>query len=470
MVPVAPQVSPAGEAPRPSQDAAGLDDGAEDAGNGNVPRRIYPVAEAREQAPLASSPAARPTPTPTLPRGSRRSTTGPRPALRLRPRPLPAIDPILPLAGVQMAVAVCGALSGAALLVAGRPAGWWPLTLAAIAGIGGWLASTLAGQPHPRPRGASWALLGSQLLALGWGLALVGPRSPLLIVAAALVLAALRLRGRGDAISVGIFAAALYLATVVLDVTAIVQPALALDATSGAVFDGVVSCLALLLIVRQALRLHALAAKAEALAAARSFEMDVVRGRATKLRRQVEGDAERLRQALRNAQTDAPAQAVSAAGALSPLADEIDVTAARLHALHRDREQRRQLERAIVRLVRALERGWLGLQWEWPDASGTKLDDVVALLRSPNPRETARAHLDDTSGLLPIPTLDAAHTPPWAPPAPHPLAPLAEPEPLWSSGELRAAYLDSAHQAARQPVLPWDEWDDWRGWDPARDE
>lgn len=373
-----------------------------------------------------------------------------------------------------MAVAVCGALSGAALLVAGRPAGWWPLTLAAVAGIGGWLASTLAGQPQPRPRGAAWALLGSQLIGLGWGLALVGPRSALLVVAAALVLAALRLCGPGDAMTVAVFAAALYLAAVVLDVTSIIQPALALDASSGAVFDGVVSCLGLLLILRQALRLHAVATKAEALAAARSYEMEVVRGRATKLRRQVEGDAERLRQVLRSAQTDAPAPAIGAAGALSPLADEIDVTAARLHALHRDREQRRQLERAIARLVRALERAWLGLQWEWPDLSGTKLDDVVALLRSPNPRETARAHLDDPSGLLPIPTLDAAQmpSPPWAPPAPHPLAPLAEPEPLWSSGELRAAYLDAAHQAqaARQPLLPWDEWDDWRGWDPTQDE
>lgn len=434
------------------------------------------LAETSEDAQTAPEPASRPA-APLRPRPARWSTGGSRAVPQSRPHPLPAVDPMLPLAGVQMAVAVCGALSGVALLVAGRPAGWWPLTLAAIAGLGGWLASTLAAKSHPRPRRADWALFASQLLALGWGLALVGPRSSLLVVAVALVLAALRLCGRGDAMAVAVFAAALYLATAVLTLAAIIRPALAFDASSGAVFDGVVSCLGLLLILRQALRLHAVAAKAEALAAARSFEMEGVRGRATKLRHQVEGDAERLRQALRSAQTDAPATTVSAAGALSPLAEEIDVTVARLHALHRDREQRRQLERAVARLVRALERAWLGLQWEWPDSSGTKLDDVVALLRSPNPRETARAHLDDSSGLLPIPTLDAAHmpsSPPWAPPAPHPLAPLAEPEPLWSSGELRATYLDGAYRdgarPARQPVLPWDEWDDWRGWDPSQDE
>ncbi|HEX6798570.1 MAG TPA: hypothetical protein VF116_12745 [Ktedonobacterales bacterium] len=399
------------------------------------------------------------------PHAARRAANGPLPVPRSRPRPLPAVDPIPPLAGVQVAVAVCGALSGATLLVVGRPTGWWPLTLAIISGLGGWLASLLAA--HPRRAGG--ALLASQLLALGWALALVGPRSAMLAVAALIVLVALWLCGRGAAAIVAALAAALYIAAAALTAVSVLRPSLVLDASAGAVFDGAVSCLALLLMLRLALRLHTTAAKAEALAAARAFELDVVHGRSAVLRRQVERDAERLRQALREAQTGAPAPAVHAAGALSPLADEIEVTAARLHALHRDREQRRALERGIYRLVRALERAWLGLPWEWPEPSGTKLDDVVALLRSPNPREIARAHLDDTSGLLPIPTLDAAHTPPWAPPRPHPLAPLAEPEPLWSSGELRATYRNSG-QLARQPVLPWDEWDDWRGWDPSEEE
>lgn len=392
----------------------------------------------------------------------RRGTGAPRVA---RPRPLPAVDPIPPLAGVQMAVAVCGALSGAVLLAIGRPAGWWPLTLASVSGIGGWLASILTAHP----RRAGWALVASQLLAVGWGLALVGPRSSLLVVAAAVVLVALWLCGRGAAAVAAGLAVAVYLTTVALTVVSAIRPAFVLDASSGAVLDGAVSCFALLLMLWLALRLHSEAAKAEALAEARSFEMDVVRDRAAALRRQVEGDAAQLRLALREAQTGAPAPTVSATGALSPLADEIEVTAARLHALQRDREQRRQIERAIARLARALERAWLGLPWEWPDASGTRLDDVVALLRSPNPREIARAHLDDASGLLPIPTLDAAHVPPWEPPPPHPLAPLAESAPLWTSGELRAAYLNS-ERSARQPVLPWDEWDDWRGWDASDEE
>ena len=364
-----------------------------------------------------------------------------------------------------MAVAVCGALSGAALLVVGQPAGWWPLTLAIIFGISGWLASLLTA--HPRRAGG--VLVASQLLVLGWVLALVGPRSAMLVVAALIVVVALWLCGRGASAIAAALAVTLYVAAIALTVVNAIRPALVLDVSAGAVFDGAVSCLGLLLMLRLALRLHTAAAKAEALAAARSFELDVVRGRTAAVRHQVERDAERLRLALREAQTGAPAPTVNAEGTLSPLADEIEVTAARLHALHRDREQRRELDLGIYRLVRALERAWLGLPWEWPEASGTKLDDVVALLRSPNPREIARTHLDDTSGLLPIPTLDAAHIPPWAPPLPHPLAPLAEPAPLWTSGELRATYRNSG-QLARQPVLPWDEWDDWRGWDASEEE
>jgi hypothetical protein len=399
------------------------------------------------------------------------NATGQRRAQRPGISPLPTTDPVLPLAGVQVAVAVCGALSGVTLLIAGQSTGWWPLSLAAIAGVGGWLASTFATRTPARPRRAGWALVASQLLVLAWGLALVGPRDSLLVVAALIVLSALRLCGRGDAAVAAVFASALYAVAVVLAIGDIIRPTLVFDAPSGAVFDGVVSCLGLLLLLRQALRLHALAAKTAALAAARGFELETVRDRTTQLRQQVEADAERLRMALRDAQTDAPASDITASGALSPLAAEISITSARLQALRRDREQRRQLDRGIARLVRALERAWLGLPWEWPSPSDTKLDDVVALLRSPNPRETARAHLDDSSGLLPIPTLDSAHmpAPPWLPPAPHPLAPLAEPQSLWSSGELRAAIRDGSWPP-QQPGLPWDQWDEWRGWDPAREE
>ncbi|MFI5273825.1 MAG: hypothetical protein ACHQ4H_12400 [Ktedonobacterales bacterium] len=391
-----------------------------------------------------------------------------RPAMRRRlprPQPVPNADPVLPLAGVQTAVAVAGALSGAVLLLAGNPAGWWPLALAIISGIGGWLAYALTRHPQR----ASRALLASQLAVLAWALALLGPRAALLVLVPALAMLALRLLGSAAAVAVVALAFALYAVCAALVVAGVLRPAVSLDLLSSAVLDGALSCLGLALALRAALGMYAARKRAEAIATARRYDQGIIHGRSAALRHQVEDDVERLRETLRAAHTGRVPHQVTSSGLLGPLAEEVDITAARMHTLLRDRDERRRLESAISRLARALERAWLGLPWDWPDPSDSALDDVVSLLRSPNPRETAKARLDDTSGLLPIPTLDTASAPPWAAPLPHPLAPLAEPHPLWTSGELRVMHLDSAQATANQGPLPWEDWDHWRGWDGSQD-
>lgn len=386
--------------------------------------------------------------------------------LRGRPtaRGLPPADTLLPAAGIHTAVAVVGALSGAVLLLARQPVGLWPLTLAIVAGIGGWLAASLAARSR---EGAVLALAATDVGLLVWLLALVGPRISLLFLIPGLALFALHLAGRPRPAGLVVAASVLaYAASAALSFGGLLQPMLTFTDASGAVCDGALACLGLLIFFRQALAVEARRRKAEALTAARSFELSAQRARNQALRQRIEADAERLHDALHNAVRGRPYDAPDADGPLSPLAEEVELAAARLAALQRDRDARRQMESAVRRLTRALERAWLGLPWEWPEPSGTELDEVVALLRSPNPRDTARARLDENSGLLPIPTLDLQHTPQaWVPPQPHPLAPLAEPHPLWSSGELRAVRPFDAGRRAQQSSLPWDEWDDWRTWD-----
>ena len=51
---------------------------------------------------------------------------------------------------------------------------------------------------------------------------------------------------------------------------------------------------------------------------------------------------------------------------------------------------------ATRRLTRVIERAWLGLSWSWPDATGTILDDLLALLRTPPPPDTPDLR-DDTA-------------------------------------------------------------------------
>ena len=138
----------------------------------------------------------------------------------------------------------------------------------------------------------------------------------------------------------------------------------------------------------------------------------------------------------------------------------------------------------MLGLTRAVERAWLGLPWAWPAPSGTSLDELVALLRTPNPRES---QLDEwtyeTMPLVPIPSSDSSlASPPWAVPTQHPRVHQHLADPTWSfadipvvSPEHHSAYEREASNgvqsdpssatAKRVSPLPWLEWDDWRSWD-----
>ena len=101
------------------------------------------------------------------------------------------------------------------------------------------------------------------------------------------------------------------------------------------------------------------------------------------------------------------------------LAETILDTAARLEVLQRDREERLRLEGALRVLVRAVERQWLGVEPEWPEHTGTAIDELVTLLQSPRldvayQREAEAPSI--TPRLIPIPTLTVERdTPPPTP-------------------------------------------------------
>ena len=114
------------------------------------------------------------------------------------------------------------------------------------------------------------------------------------------------------------------------------------------------------------------------------------------LRTQTDDDAEALRRALRLALRGEQPERVYARGSLSVVAEEINTVVERLVDLGLDRVERKRLESATRRLTRVIERAWLGLPWSWPDATGTLLDDLLALLRMPPPADLPDL-LDDTT-------------------------------------------------------------------------
>jgi hypothetical protein len=167
-------------------------------------------------------------------------------------------------------------------------------------------------------------------------------------------------------------------------------------------------------------------------------------------------------------------------GPLSQLNATIELFGERLAILQRDREERLRLEAALLNLTRAMERAWLGLPWTWPKLSGTSLDQLVALLRTPTPRDVQpEAGSQQTSPLVTIPTLDPSVTPrPWEAPRQHPRVREHLSDLTWSfaqsTGRRRhyqprddeASDGNAAPSSARDSSpLPWVEWDKWRDWD-----
>lgn len=424
-----------------------------------------------------------------------------------RPRSLPEIDLVLPVAAGHIIVTFAAALTGIILMIVGQEGYPWPFALAIVLGIGASLAYT-ASQRRTAKSFAGSALLASQVAALGWLFALLGARASLLALTPAMLLLAMRTAGRLALVLGGAAVFALYIAAgLVVPALPISQPVL--SPTQHAVTDGVVVFVGLFTLLVMALDLQHGRTQALAHARASRHEARLLRERTALLRQQLEEDAalldEGLVEALLGHGID-PAAMDQVDSMLSPLVERVIAVADRLETLQRDREDRLRLEGAVRQVTRALERGWLGLTWSWPDASGTLLDELVALLRAPNPRQMPLWRDDTPPTLVPIPSLDAGLTPrPWGgfdtpaanqymrpdprmawpaitnrPSLPddsdqhliagHGISGLGWPAPV--SGETYAQQPAPEHRPsyARANPLPWDEWDTWGTWDAsARD-
>lgn len=395
--------------------------------------------------------------------GTSRSNTG-RAAPRARTR-LPVATPrtafVVPLAVTHAAIAALAALASAALLLLNVPGVYWPLSLTAIAGLGGWLAYALA--QRGAPRAADAALLAWQFGALVWLLALLGPRAALLAGTPALALLWLRMAGRGAAVAAVVTSFALYVAWTCLALAGVAAPGVALGAAGAALVDGLALALGLGALLVELLDLAHTRTRLELAAQARQHEALLLRARTARLTQQVEDDGARLDAALGRALRGGGIPPLKAEGALSPLAETVGTVADRLMTLQRDREDRLRLEGAVRSVTRAVERAWLGLPWSWPEWSGTAMDELVALLRTPHPqgaREVRDVWSDETPTLVELPALDRSM------PQLYPYG--AKAANGWSQP------LSSARAGARTPVqassgritpLPWDEWNQWPAWE-----
>lgn len=378
-----------------------------------------------------------------------------------RPQPLPETDLVLPIAVVEAAVAAISAICTAVLLVYGSTIAFWTLGLTLIAGVGSWLAYMLASTHAVDRKNAGAVLLGSQLGMLGWSLALLGPLTSLLLLLPALFLLSLRVTSRAMATAGMVIALTMYLVFEILVLHQVLRAALQTDDAWLAALNSLFATVGVLLFLVAALDLHASRSRAEHLSRARLQELRQVRVSAAQLRQWTEDEAARLQEFLLGTlygRTDAPSLLE---GPLSPLNATIELCGERIAKLQQEREEHRSLEAALRSLTRAMERAWLGLPWNWPDPSDTSVDQLVALLRTPTPRDLSYASTNEDSPLVPIPSLDPSLSPhPWEVPGQHPLAREHLSDSAWS----RARDASTSHNGHASP-LPWVEWDEWRNWE-----
>lgn len=303
----------------------------------------------------------------------------------------------------------------------------WAILFALIAGSGAGLGH-MAWRAR-RAQLATLALVFSQTGLLFWALALLGPRPALMTLAPIAVALALRGLGRAAAVMAGLAALALYLFTLALALLGgWAPPAAALPSVPSAALDATLVVAGLALSALALGNLYATGERARARTRAIERAARMAARDLHVLRAQTEDDAHAMRQALSAALRGESNGEAWAHGALSPLAEQINIVAERLVDLTHDREERKRLESATRRLIRNIERAWLGLTWEWPEATGVILDDLVALLRTPPPSQPAQLPEDSTpTGQMVAPHLYRA----WQPSASFPSQPLNAQPGLW---------------------------------------
>jgi hypothetical protein len=301
---------------------------------------------------------------------------------------------------------------------------------------------------------------------LTWGMVLVGPRVSLLMLVPEMLLLSLRITRRIVAVAGVVSAMAVYGLLEILQLS----PVLLLDGAWLAVLDGILVVAGLALLIGTALDLYSSRSRADLLARSRLQELRQVRAHATQYRLRKEDEATHLQQALMSILYKRADWSSSLEQASSPLQATVELLAERMTILQRDREERMRLEGALLGLTREVERAWLGLPWSWPAPSDTPLDELVALLRTPTPRDERQEITQEIPPLVPIPSLEPAPVSrPWEVPTQHPRVREHLSDPAWSFAQPDSAYpyygseLDTP--SSHFSPLPWLEWDEWRHWD-----
>jgi hypothetical protein len=323
------------------------------------------------------------------------------------PQALPSANFLVPSAVFQIFVMALMGLIGVLVALNNGVMATWALAGAIIAGAGAALAYA-ASEVASWQRFAPYVLVISQLGLLTWAMLVLGPRPSLLALVPALIEAALLMSGTLLASVLLLGTLLIYALFAGLSIGIGLAPVNPLDPTAAAVLDVVFVVVGLLAALWLLLTIQGGRERAQATARARRHEADVLRNLVTQFRQETQDETGKLESALIQALKGHDVGPIPSEGMYRLLAETIMDTASRLEVLQRDREERLRLEGSLRVVIRAVERQWLGIQPEWPGHTGTAIDELVALLRTPRLELTYQHETESpsiTPRLIPIPTL-----------------------------------------------------------------
>jgi hypothetical protein len=327
-----------------------------------------------------------------------------------RPERLGTPSLALRVALAHACVVLFAALAASVLLLHDDALGYWLLGLVALALPGAVLAWLLLQHSRRSVRVSAALLVTTELAALAWAFMVLGPRPELVLLVPSGVWLAHRLGGRPIALCAGLGSAALAACFTLGAFFGVYQPVISLDASGTVVLAFVAAVLGVGLALWAVLGGAAAREQSDLAARARLYEVRLLRAEMSRSREHIEHETQVLGNALVAALHGKGIEPITVDGPLSPVAEIANVVAERLSTLQKDREDRIRQEGALRMVITAMERGWLDLPWTWPEPSGTPVDDLVALLRTPRTRERrgTAGWLDEFPTLVPLPSLPSS--------------------------------------------------------------
>ncbi|HKD74181.1 MAG TPA: hypothetical protein VKB76_01750 [Ktedonobacterales bacterium] len=252
--------------------------------------------------------------------------------------------------------------------------------------IFGFLAVTLSAMAlifarYDAPVGAAILALTTDIVAILFGLTLIGPRLETLILFPSSLLITALLVDVWFVVTGSVAGVIGYITAVVLAQTHVLHPLLAVgDADLRWIDIGLVLIGAALMIF--AIRLATTQLRRSlANEAATAHRLNVSERRWQAKRTTIDADSIALQTEIARTLRGATPRSVTTCEEMAPLANMINVLTMRLPGLLADREERLRLEKAIRDLANTLETAWAGFEWEWPSPSGTTVDRIISKLR-----------------------------------------------------------------------------------------